>query len=67
MTVPNARYVGGKKFLWDGRVYPSQDDAAKAQAAYESDGFETCTCEDEGQSLVYTRRVVKQVTDEKSH
>lgn len=67
MTAPNARFVEGKKFMWDGRVYPSQDDAAKAQATYERDGFETCTCEGEGTFLVYTRRVVKQVTDEKSH
>lgn len=67
MTAPTVRFVEGRKFMWDGRVYPSQDDAAKAQAAYERDGFETCTCENEGTFLVYTRRVIKQVTDEKSH
>lgn len=67
MTAPNVRFVEGKKYMWDGRVYPSQDDAARAQATYEHDGFETCTCESEGTFLVYTRRVIKQVTDEQSH
>jgi hypothetical protein len=65
MTAPNARFVEGKKFLWDGRVYSSPEDAARARAQYESEGFETCTCEDGGAHLVYTRRVVKQVSDEK--
>jgi len=67
MTAPTVRFVAGRKFMWDGRVYPSQDDAAKAQAAYQHDGFETCTCEGEGAFLVYTRRAIKQVTDEKSN
>ena len=67
MTAPGARYVDGKTFMWDGRVYPSRDDAATAQAAYESDGFETCTCRDEERFLVYTRREVKQVSDQASH
>ena len=62
---PNSRLVGGKKFFWDGSVYPSPGDAATAQATYERDGFETCTSEGEGTFLVYTRRVVMQVTDVK--
>ncbi len=67
MTVPNSRLVGGKKFMWDGSVYPTQDDAARAQASYARDGFETHTCEDEGRLLVYTRRVVRQVSEAKSN
>ena len=65
MKTPNARSVGGRKFFWDGAVYPSSDDAAKAQATYERDGFETCTSEGDGTFLVYTRRVVKQAIDGK--
>ncbi len=65
MNVPNARLVEGKKFFWDGREYPVRDDAATAQAAYERDGFETCTSEGEGVFSVYTRRVATQVIDAK--
>ncbi len=60
MTPPTARLVHGKKFMWDGRVYPSADEAGQAKAGYENDGFETWTVEEEGAVLVYTRRVVKQ-------
>ncbi len=67
MNVPNARLVEGKKFFWDGEVYPSRDAAAQAQAAYERDGFETCTSEGEGAFSVYTRRVVRQVGDAKGN
>ncbi len=67
MNVPNARLVEGKKYFWDGEVYPSRDAAAAAQTVYERDGFETCTSEGEGTSLVYTRRVVKQVGDAKGN
>ena len=67
MTASIARFVEGKKFMWDGRVYPSREEAEKARAAYEGDGFETSACEDEERFLVYTRRVVKQVIDGKSH
>jgi len=67
MNVPNSRLVGGQKFFWDGRAYPSHDDAAAAQATYERDGFETCVSGGEETFLVYTRRVVKQVMDEKAN
>ncbi|MHB0981698.1 MAG: hypothetical protein ACYC5Q_16825 [Thermoleophilia bacterium] len=65
MSAPNSRLVEGKKFFWDGVDYLSQDDAAAARSTYERDGFETCTATGDGTFLVYTRRVVKQVTDAK--
>ena len=67
MNAPNSRSVGGKRFFWDGVLYPSEADRAKAQATYERDGFEICTSEGEGTFLVYTRRVVRQVTDAKAN
>lgn len=62
MNAPNSRLVEGKKFFWDGVVYQSQDEAATARSTYERDGFETCTATGEDSFLVYSRRVVKQVT-----
>ncbi len=50
----------GKKFLWDGRLYESGAESARAREAYLNDGFEVRTVEQEGKFLVYTRRAVKQ-------
>jgi hypothetical protein len=59
---PNLSVIrDGKKFMWDGRPYPSQDEAFHAGEAYRNDKFEIFTAEVEGQFLVYTRRVVSNV------
>ena len=55
-----ATIVHGRKFLWDGRAYPSRDDAARAATAYERDGFEVSLTDDGGVFLIYTRRLVKE-------
>jgi hypothetical protein len=60
--VPNpdlARVEGGRKFLWDGRVYASRDEARAQAASYEADAFEVRLVEQDGQLFVYTRRPVK--------
>ncbi|MFZ0911982.1 MAG: hypothetical protein WBQ76_16410 [Candidatus Korobacteraceae bacterium] len=59
---PNISLVrDGKKFMWDGRPYASQDEASHAGETYRNAGFEIFTAEVEGQFLVYTRRVVSNV------
>src|ERR1035437_6349573 len=59
---PNISLVrDGKKFMWDGRSYASLDEALHAAEAYRNDKFEICVAEEEGQFLVYTRRVVNAV------
>jgi len=59
---PNISLVrDGKKFMWDGRPYASQEEALQAGEAYRNDKFEVLTTEAEGQFLVYTRRVVTAV------
>ena len=57
MTVPLARKVEGKKYLWDGVAYDSQDQAQQALEAYRQDGFEVQMFAENGQYLVYSRRV----------
>jgi len=57
MNPPQARIVEGKKFMWDGRVCESEEDARAAMSAYQKDGFETLVFEDQGQYFVYSRRV----------
>jgi len=50
-----------KKFMWDGRSYATQEEAAPAQEAYLKDNFEIQVVEEEGKFLIYTRRLVKEV------
>ena len=63
MTIPLARKVNGKKFMWDGVVYDSDEQAQQVMEDYAKDGFEVQKFVEEGQFLVYSRRVA---TAEKS-
>lgn len=57
MTIPLARKKDGKKFLWDGSLYESQQQAAQVMEAYEKDGFEVRLFVEGDKYLVYSRRV----------
>ncbi len=57
----SSRIVNGKKFMWDGVVYPSQEEAQEVMEKYKKDNFEVEFIEEEKQSLIYTRRVVKEI------
>jgi hypothetical protein len=56
-----ALMIDGKKFLWDGRLFETHDDASHQAEAYKSDNFEVQMVQAEGKHLVYTRRLVKAV------
>jgi hypothetical protein len=53
--------IEGKKFLWDGRLFDTHDDASRQAEAYKTDNFEVQLVERGNQHLVYTRRLVKEV------
>ena len=57
MTIPLAKKVDGKKFMWDGVVYDSDDQADQVMEGYAKDGFEVQKFVNGGQFLVYSRRV----------
>jgi hypothetical protein len=57
----SSRIINGKKFMWDGVVYPSQEDAQAVMEKYKKDNFEVESVEEEKQYLLYTRRVVKEI------
>jgi hypothetical protein len=57
----SSRIINGKKFMWDGVVYPTKEEAQGVIAKYKSDNFEVEFVEEENQFLVYTRRVVKEI------
>jgi len=47
--------------MWDGVVYPSQEEAQAVVEKYKKDNFEVEFVDEEKQYLVYTRRVVKEI------
>ena len=63
MTAQNI-FFDRRKFMWDGEAYESVAAAEAKQKGYEAQGFETQRFEEEGQALVYTRRVVKEIVIE---
>ena len=59
---PNLALVSdGKKFMWDGRIYGTRQDASLAREGYRNDNFEVLVAEEGGKFLVYTRRAVREV------
>jgi len=47
--------------MWDGAVYPTQEEAQGVLEKYKNDNFEVELVKEENQFLVYTRRVVKEI------
>jgi len=54
MTIPLAKKVNGKKFMWDGVVYDSDASAQQVMEDYAKDGFEVEEFVEDGQFLVYS-------------
>ncbi|MBW1751879.1 MAG: hypothetical protein JRJ46_01970 [Deltaproteobacteria bacterium] len=57
-----AAKIDGKKFMWDKAIYSSKTEAREKMAAYEKDGFEAACLTEEGEYLVYTRKVITKIT-----
>ena len=53
--------VEGKKFLWDGCLYESYDDALCKAEIYKKDNFEVYLTQEAEKYLVYSRKVVNEV------
>jgi len=57
MITPLVRKVNGKKFMWNGATYDSDGQAQQVMEDYAKDGFEVAKFVEEGQYLVYSRRL----------
>lgn len=55
-----ARKFNDQKFMWDGKIYESEEEAKKMMKEYKSNNFETEMVKEEGKYLLYTRRVVSE-------
>jgi len=56
----------GKKYMWDGREYTTEEEAKGAADGYAADGFEIINHSEDGKFYVYTRKVVTEVVVEGS-
>jgi len=61
MTPSLVLFRNGRKFMWDGQVYGSHEEASKAEERYRQDQFEVYVTDADGHFCVYTRRVASQV------
>jgi hypothetical protein len=56
-----ARYIDGKKFMWNGEEYEDEKKAGLVAKEYAEKGFEVQTISEDGKVLLYTRRVVTEI------
>lgn len=56
-----SKKINGKKFMWDGNEYSSEDAAKATSEKYSRDGFETEIVKEDGKFYLFTRRVVKEI------
>jgi hypothetical protein len=61
MAPPGTRLFDRRKFMWDGERFEAPPAAAAKKEEYEGQGFETQLVEEEGNWLLYTRRVVQEI------
>lgn len=61
MSPSLAMISNGKKFLWDGQLYDSREEASLVAELYRDENFQIQIVEESGKFLVYTRRPVKEV------
>ena len=56
MAPENVRFFEGHKYMWDGDVYPSQEDAEAKREEYAGNGFETQIAEGERLAKEYVNK-----------
>jgi hypothetical protein len=56
--IQKAYFVNGKKFLWDGKAYESEEEARATEEDYRENGFEVQRLSAGTAVLLYTRRSV---------
>lgn len=54
----------GKKYMWDGKTYETEDLAKDAEKTYKENGFETRRISEGAGFSLYTRRVVTEIVIE---
>lgn len=58
MSIPLATKFEGKKYMWDGALYETEEQANQSSESYRKEGFEAKVSKNSEKYLVYSRRVV---------
>lgn len=61
MEVEQVRFVDKDKYMWDGAIYDTEEEANNKKTEYEENDFQVQLVEQEGKYLLYTRRVVTEI------
>ncbi len=61
MEVEQVKHVDREKYMWDGAVYETEEEAKSKKSEYEKNDFQVQLVEQEGKCLLYTRRVVTEI------
>ena len=56
-----SRNFDGKKFMWDGEFYASEELVKETETKYKGNGFETRSLNEDGKYILYTRRLVSEI------
>jgi len=56
-----SRFFEGKKFLWDGEEYDSEEQVSSVEKKYSEKGFDVQMWREDGKVLLYTRRLVTEI------
>lgn len=60
--MPDAsKIINGRKVMWDGVEYETEEEAQDLKKTFEDDDFEVELVEEGGKYLLYTRRVVTEI------
>ncbi|NQT84592.1 hypothetical protein HQ563_16355 [bacterium] len=61
MEVEEVKHLENEKYMWDGAIYDTEEEAENKKAEYQEKDFQVQLFEQEGKYLLYTRRVVTEI------
>jgi len=61
MEVEEVKHLENEKYMWDGAIYDTEEEAENKKTEYQEKDFQVQLFEQEGKYLLYTRRVVTEI------
>jgi len=61
MEVEEVKHLENEKYMWDGAIYDTEEEAENKKAEYQEKDFQVQLFEQEDKYLLYTRRVVTEI------
>lgn len=61
MEVEEVKHLENEKYMWDGAIYDTEEEAENKKTEYQEKDFQVQLFEQEDKYLLYTRRVVTEI------